>query len=767
MTSATSADAVTAPTQFSDDAMEQAVRRANLVYTLASFQSGHPPVPPFVSNGIIGGCFDLHGFMSHPNTGYPEGRTVLGYNGHHHARAHGQHVQFPLAYIRAHFSDAHPINLVDCQTYRQELDLLTATLTTSYDLYGPTSLVGYAPLHVPNLFVYRIERTPISKGRVLHLEIEAETSRCQNNDSGSQVDAVQLEFLHGTTGGRPDRVTVISRTNATRTRWIVQCPGATLEVRSHVHVRLDRDAAGVSAHTLMLWVERPDGTGIEILDQDHATLHARHRQLWREFWSTSWASFPEERAQSVWMRTKYYLGCTFPVITARPMCPTGVLSNIWGYYFPQDVYFVAENLPRLGHGDRAALAARDWIAQLPFVRDYTTRLMGVSGAYYPWTPPFQDYERFEIDGVVGADSYELHNPAYVLAIVWHQYLISRDRELLAAYLPIIAGVFEFYRNISSRSAGGTWDIYHPDARGQDEASSTDGKLRNLLCAGFSVEYSARALVQAATDLGLPESALLADARSVVASGMTRQTLLRPDGWFTTFEGDMRPNGSQKHPVQLNPIAFLPMPDMTEPGSPCATAWRNRFELTLDAKRPMTCGWTLGEFALASVRMRSATDLEKDLLAIQPCRSADPRWIQFYESSFQEGWHLSKAYYFPMSGLYLQAFTDCLVQDWRGHLDLFACLLPHWRSQSLTFHGLRSRGDLTVSGSWSAGGIHVVIQPGERAADTLRLMVSQDLKDLTASGQVDGPMPLQGHHLHTLRFKERLPIVLTSAGADAG
>ncbi len=743
----------------SAETMEQAVARANIVYTLDSFQTGHPHVPPFVSNGIVGGCFDLHGFMSHPNTGYPEGRTVLGYNGHHHARAHGQHVQFPLAVICSHFADAHPINLVDCTDYRQELDLLSATLTTAYDLYGQTRITAYAPLEAPNLFVYRIERTPMSAARVLHLEIEAETSRCQNNDSGSTVEPVRLEFVHGSDS---DQVTVVSRTNATTTRWIVHCPGAELEVRgTHVHVRLDSRADGTAEHTVKIWIERAGCPGEEILGRSHAELHTAHAGAWRRFWETSWASFPEERAHAIWTRTKYYMGCNFPVVPARPMCPTGVLSNIWGYYFPQDVYYVAESLPRLGHSDRGAIAARTWLDCLPEVRAYGKRLLGVEGAYYPWTPPFQDWGKFEIDGVVGPDSYELHNPVYVLAIAWHHWLLTRDRDFLVAFFPVIEGVFEFFRNISSKNADGTWDIYHVHARGQDEASSTDGKLRNLLCAGFGAEYSARAYVQAAAELKRPESRLLADARDIVANGMTRKTLMRPDGWFTTYEGDTRPNGAQKHPVQLNPIAYLPMPEMAEPGTPCETAWRNRFELTFDAKRPFTCGWTLGEFALASARMRAPAELEKDLLAIQPCRSADPRWIQFYESSFQEGWHLSKAYYFTMSGLYLQAFTDCLVQDWRGYLDLFACLLPRWLDQTVSFHGFRARGDLTVSGAWSAGRLAVTIVPGQRAASSLRVRVSRPGVTVAASGQSSGPARFAGDDVVELGFAGRAPITLSS------
>jgi hypothetical protein len=267
------------------------------------------------------------------------------------------------------------------------------------------------------------------------------------------------------------------------------------------------------------------------------------------------------------------------------------------------------------------------------------------------------------------------------------------------------------------------------------------------------------LVEASEALDSQDNEMLNDAQDIARQVMTRQTLLRVEGWFSTYEGDLRPIGQQKHPVQLNPIAYLPMPEMTLPGSPCAIAWQNRFELTLDAKRPNTCGWTLGEFALASVRMRAPEEFEKDLLAIQPCRSADPRWIQFYESSFQEGWHLSKAYYFPMSGLYLQAFTDCLVQDWRGFIDVFACLLPCWRDRGISFSGLRARGDVILSGSWNAGMVQLLIVPGKRSPPKIQIMISQPCAHLRISGHDSGPDHIAGGEVVELGIGSEPIIIL--------
>ena len=109
-------------------------------------------------------------------------------------------------------------------------------------------------------------------------------------------------------------------------------------------------------------------------------------------------------------------------------------------------------------------------------------------------------------------------------------------------------------------------------------------------------------------------------------------------------------------------------------------------------------------------MRSGKDVARDLSMVQPARFADPYWIQFYESSMREPWHMKKAYYFTTSGLYLQALTDCVAQYCRGSLDLFAAILPAWEQASFSFFGLRTDGGLVVSGTWRRGSFEVEIMP---------------------------------------------------------
>ena len=724
------------------------IRQANIHYDSLSFRSGIAHVPLMVSNGIVGGCFDHMGFQSRPNTGYPQGRTVFGYIRNYDRHASSRQIQFPLAVIQAEFADASSVlNLMEAREYSQVLDLYTGILTTSYDLFGDTQITAFAHQTIPNLFVMQIDRVPDLADKRLILKIVCETSLFQNNDFGWPVDPIQTEFQIS-----ENRIRIKSSTDMRTTNWVIQAD-AEFSVSGHtVSIALQP-----GKNVVKYFINRPDCPNERILNQSFEQLLTSHTREWSSLWNTCWIDFPSDREQKIWMRSLYYALSHFPVIPEKPAIPTGLNSNIWGFTFPQDVYYVAENLPRLGHDDRFLKALQYWLDVLPQVKDYTQRIIGVNGAFYPWTPPFEDWSSYEKDGVVSPDSYELHNPVYVAAMVWHYYQRTADETALKKYFPIIEEVLRYYANISFKNDHGTFDIYHKYTRGQDEASSTEGGIRNFLCASYSAEYSARIYVKAAEIVQFFDRNLYDRAQTLINYGYECEALMSEHGWYRTYQGDNRPPGSQKHPVQLNPIAFLPMPNLVTPDSPVMTAWEHRYELTKQAKKPLTLGWTFGEFALASCRLGQPQALRHDLGAIQPCHGADPRWIQFYESSFWPGWHMNKSYYLPMTGLYLQTFTDALVQDWRGEVDLFACILPEWEEKELTFYGIRTLKGITVSGIRNKDGFKVQLDPGQ--AQNVILKIHHHGDGIKAGGQKQGPAVFSGHESVPFVFEHGTPIHL--------
>lgn len=152
------------------------IRKANVVYDSAAFQTGHMHIPPYIANGVIGGCFDHTGFQHQPNKGTPGGRTALGYVDHYYMHAPtSRQAQLPLAWIEAGFADGSSIlNMMDATGYRQELDLYSGRLTTRYDLFGPTEMVALAHQTLPGLFLMKITRKANSPEKQLVVKISGE-----------------------------------------------------------------------------------------------------------------------------------------------------------------------------------------------------------------------------------------------------------------------------------------------------------------------------------------------------------------------------------------------------------------------------------------------------------------------------------------------------------------------------------------------------------------------------------------------------------------
>ncbi len=725
------------------------IRRANVVYDSAAFQTGSPHVPPYISNGILGGCFDHMGFQSRPNKGTPEGRTAVGYiDQYYMGRNTTRQIQVPLAIIQAEFADGSTIlNMMEAEDYRQELDIYTGVLTTGYELHGRTKIITFAHQTIPNLLVMKIDRQPDSPGKELVVKINCQTAPSTNANIKWEGGPLQVDIK--AEGNRAD---VVSSTNLSDTRWTVLSENEVTTDGGEIRIRLKKPE-----NNIRILVHRDDCPGEEVLSRDFEELLALHTGRWAEEWEKCWVSFPTERAHNIWARSNYYNISNFPLIPEKALIPTGMNFNIWGFTFPQDVYYVVENLTRTNHFERYEKSMQYWLDILPEVKEYSLRIMDVPGGYYPWTPPFTDWHKFEKDEVVSTDSYELHNPAYVAAMVWHYYIRTGDRDFLMEYFPIMEEVWRFYTNIVHKNDKGTYDVYHHKSRGQDEASREE-RYRNLLCASYSTEYTARNYLKAIEIVGDYEEELARKAREVLGSGLERESLMKPEGYYMSHEGDNRPPNRQKHPVQINPITFLPMGDLATEGSPVEKAWENRHHLTTRALKPVTHGWTYGAFTLASSRMRSPGAFEKDLSAVQYYAGADPRWIQFYEFTFWERTSLHLSYYFPTQGLYQQAFTDALVQDWRGYIDLFAAVLPQWEEQTIAFKGLTAAGGVTLEGEWDNGGFQVIIYPGNK--EEIEVRVSRDIEGISATGQKEGPVDFDGNQKVSFVFDGKEPIVLT-------
>lgn len=359
------------------------VRKSNIVYDSASFQTGIPLVPLYIANGVVGGSFDHLGFQHNPNKGTPNGRTVLGYNGHYYMdEPTTRQAQLPLAWITSDFVDGFPfLNMMDTRNYRQELDIYTGVLTTSYDLFGQTRITAFAHQTIPNLFVMKIDRQSNEPGKEMVITINCETDKTQQTNIAWPPNPVNLAF-----DIKKNRADVVSSTNMVDTRWsvLVDNGGKISLSENNLKIHLN-DGENI----IRFIVHRDEATDESITIMSYDDLLASHKMEWEENWERSWIDFPEDRAHHIWNRANYYNLSNFAVTPEKALIPTGLNTNIWGFTFPQDVYYVVENLTRTGHFDRYEKSMQYWLDILPEVKKYSQRIMGLQGGYYPWTPPFR------------------------------------------------------------------------------------------------------------------------------------------------------------------------------------------------------------------------------------------------------------------------------------------------------------------------------------------------------------------------------------------
>jgi hypothetical protein len=535
------------------------------------------------------------------------------------------------------------------------------------------------------------------------------------------------------------------------TRWKVAANGEFTTDEDVLHIRQTEKET-----LLRIYVPREDYDVARAEQAGYDELLRSHTKTWEAHWDRSWVSFPDDRDTHIWNRANYYNMSNFPAVPEKALIPTGMNANIWGFTFPQDVYYVAENLLRSGHFERYRLSMKYWLDILPEVLRYSLRTMEVEGGFYPWTPPFDRWDDFEKHGVVGNDSYEIHNPVYVAAMVWQYYRRTGDLEFLREYFPIMEEVWRFYTQVSHHNQQGTVDVDHHYAAGQDEANKLPSS-KNLLCASYSAEYAARIYRDACTLVTGHNAELLRIAEEILEKGYERNTLLNDRGYYVAYEGDQRPLNSQKHPVQLNPVTFVPMADRgADPA--LLRAYDLRYDLTAQAKKPVSHGWTYAAFALASSRLGNGEGFARDMSAAQFCAHADPRWIQFYEFTFWERWTVHLAYYFVTHGLYQQAYTDALVQDWRGYVEVFAALMPQWEDQSLAFHGLSTLDGVTLDGYRDREGLHLVIHPGK--ASSIPLKVSSAKGKLKVSGDAGQVGEIVAGEIVELRFSQGRDVIIS-------
>jgi hypothetical protein len=414
------------------------------------------------------------------------------------------------------------------------------------------------------------------------------------------------------------------------------------------------------------------GSPARTAELDAALARLLPSRLWPAFasaWKTRLGSarirLSDTRLQKLHDRAHFFCLASYAPEARCPAPPMGWTGNSWGYHFPQDLSYVAPALLRLGHTDIVKSWIEFYASREAQMREMTRRIYRAKGVMWAWEFPLSPTAAALTTGAPNHYQYEIHNAAYPARMAWETALALGDKAWSRSTAwPVIHAAAEFYASVLKRGRDRLWGLHVTPSSGQDEYGGTDQK--NFLCALFSAAYTLRTAVTAATRLKLSPPGFPLWKR-ILADGLAFPRLLDPAaGLYRTSEQNPFRPGSQKHPVQLNPLTFLPL---GAPDAPTRAAYAARHRIVATQRDNMKHpdiqgnyydGWTLLALALAATRMGDPAGLSHELSMLETSQLTDPEWIQLYESS---GYWCP--YYTTSMGLFMTTLHDALACTWPG------------------------------------------------------------------------------------------------------
>ncbi len=682
--------------------LPETVRRGNLRRDTDWLQQGLAFIPTYVANGTIGGLVDEFGLHSRCNYDTNNGRTHVAHVEHFsHRHDNGGHLLRSLFNMKATGFRGEAPGLGLVESWEQELDLWTATCTTKWAERGSRFETRvFASWDMPHLWVWEMDQNlaESADGLTLHLEFDVRTAE-NNSRNNPNMLMHDLEIAIEATGENLWKV--VSKTDCRTSELLFHIEGG--EVNADGSVLTVKAGPEVRLRLLFLDAKLPDAVKADpggfLKRTDH---RERHAAAAIHHWENSgMLCLPDGTPEASWWPLyAYYLPAVLSSEPTHILVADGLTANNWGHGFPQDQWYVMLPVARLG------LKALNE-AQMPYYNDdleayrrYSRRIARREGVYYPWAAPFENLDEFEKEGPTNPDTYEFHNSAYVFAMVWESYRVHGDTSFLEKHFDLLEGVAEFFLgNIEfPDDANGKAVFRNGDVqlRSQDEAVKHGAETVQPICSVYSSLYCLPRYLAASEKLQKGRSGIAEKARKVLEAGFDWEPLIREDGTLRTSATDERPLGLQKHPIQFNPLTYLPMADWMD-WAPVHETWKKRHFLCKLTRVPTSLGWTFGQLAFSSARMRDGAAVEHDLGLVQRARYADPMWIQFYECSHRWGWTERIAFYFVTMQIYTKTILECVVQDCREAIEFFPALLPRWQGKPLAFTRMHLRDGLVAEG----------------------------------------------------------------------
>ncbi|HEY3398762.1 MAG TPA: hypothetical protein VGM19_14000 [Armatimonadota bacterium] len=643
----------------------------------------------YLGNGRMGCGFDAWGLMNNGFRGERESlsNTALMHADHWHRGAWGLDCWFPAA--RLVWADEPPAPPTG---YRQELCLAEGRLRT--ELTWPDLRLTISAWFNPDrrdLLAVDLEYEATREGAVPALLLapgtEADLSYEQHLSGKVETVAHDTDWWLARLSMGTARTALGLRTITTSGAVKLVHGGEGLELHcSGLHGR----------HLLVLGVaaaSREPALAADLRAVPAPEQYAAESaQAWARRWGDACIEIPVPEYQALWSRSLFWTLCSYAPEVRSPAPPMGWAGNYWGFHFPQDLSYIHPALLRLGHVD----IARSWVefyrGYLENMQEYTQRVYSAEGTMWAWEFPIGPDSQLLSEGAPNQFQYEIHNAAYParMAREASRHLGDSDWTQEIAW-PVVRESARFYASVLRPEADGTWGMQVIPSSGQDEMGGRDGK--NYLDALFSAQYCLQTGLEMAGELGLAGDEFVR-WDGILHEGLAYRRLVDSHtGLLATCEGLMGSGqiGKEKHPVQLNPLTFLPL-GRASVDEYVRSAYQRRYELCAGVKEHIYYGWTLAAYWLAASHMGDAEGLLSELGQSLPGQYVDRDWTQIFETT---GYPQS-SYYVTSGGLYLQALNDALVSDYWGEVEIGAACPESW--EQVSFHNLRTAGGRSWTGT---------------------------------------------------------------------
>lgn len=697
---------------------EAMLAEASVSRTTPHFDDRTPNL--LLGNGLWGGCVDSFG-MADTLSGMHQ--SYLWHQFHVELGRDRRECRIPLLLCRYQIEkDGKPVS-ISCDTvsqYRQTLFLAQATILTEYKLFAHDIAIAqvqiqqYLSLAEPHHACWEISVDPLCGPIDLSFQVEM-------LDHCISMHNIPISYpVHAASA--VDFPVLTSVTSRGETHVAAADPEADIRLQEKtIFLQYHFSEKRTVSPRIILINHREQRSLEEALRKietlSAAVLKQPHLDSWNQFWSRSFIDPGNGRLFGIWARFLYCLRSSQSDHPSVPMSPGGLASSaLWPFEFPQDFLWIYESFFGVNHMELAASTKDYWSNILEQARTFTKKSLGVEGVFFPWMPSHFDNKEQTLPGYDFPFPYQLHNSAYLLRMCWLYWQYSRDVAYLESVLPVAEGVADFYSAISTyMPETQKYEIHFTPCMGQDEYGSFNRS--NYLCCMTSAAIAIRMAIQMYEASGnVPKQKWL----SIQNAGYAFDKLMS-SGLLATYEGGPTPNPKQKHPSQLNTLAALPLPEIYS-SQVFFNTYMRRYEISRDSDKNIWCGWSLGTFLIASVRMQLPQECQKDfdmLLQNQdaPIPQLDRDGLQMVESSRHEA---SSCYFHTGIAMVVTAITELFLQTFDGICKVFPVMLPSLEDQPLRFFDLLSPFGCTVSGTLENGNATVELHITEKVAFTLQL-----------------------------------------------